>query len=317
MQSPLYLGIDVAKAELVIACSHNSFSVRTVANTPAAIEVFLKALPHGSRLAMEATGSYHQALADRAVQHGHLVYVLNPRDTRHYAKAVGLRAKTDRVDAQLIARYLVQEAVHHAHPYVPPTAAQREMDQLLKRRAKLTSLKTALRLTCQEVPSLHEEMKAGLAQFDRLLNAIDARISALTNTIPERRAHCDRLQSIAGIGPLTSAWLANLLDRVAFKSSDALVAFTGLDPRPCDSGRRRGRRRLSKRGPSEGRRLLFNAAMAGMKSPVWAPFYARYRQQGWPATAALMILARKMLRVALALFKSQTTFNPAFVTLKP
>src|SRR4051812_46741550 len=140
MQSPLLIGVDVAKAEVVVACSQNSRPVHSVANTQAALRKFLRSLPPHSSIAMEATGAYHQCLADLAHQLGFQVYVLNPKDMRHYAKGVGMRAKTDRVDATLIARFLAHEG-SHLRAYEPPTPAQREMDQLIRRRAKIVALK--------------------------------------------------------------------------------------------------------------------------------------------------------------------------------
>lgn len=103
---PLNVGADVAKDEIVLACAKQSFAPRAIANRRIALLSALKSLPAGSRIGMEATGSYHELLATLAHKLGFLVYVLNPNDTRHYAKAVGQRGKTDRVDAQLIDRSL-------------------------------------------------------------------------------------------------------------------------------------------------------------------------------------------------------------------
>ncbi len=100
------------------------------------------------------------------------------------------------------------------------------------------------------------------------------------------------------------------MERIKFGNSDALVAFAGMDPRPCDSGQKRGKRRLSRRGPAEGRRLLFNAAMAAIRCPAWKDAYAHYRQRGWTTTAAILIIARKILRIALAMHKAQAVFDP-------
>ncbi len=310
MQSPMYVGVDVAKAEVVVACSQNSFAVRGIPNTPSALKQFLQTLPSDARIGMEATGSYHFALADLAFSMGFAVYVLNPQDTWHYAKGVGSRAKTDRVDAKLIARYTANESAH-LHPYDPATAEQRAIDQLLRRRSHIVSLKTAMRLSCADAPFLNDQAGKLMADFKDLLKQIDQEVSRVNALIPNRSEQVKQLQTITGIGPLTSSWLANLFDRVKFKNGDAVVAFVGMDPRPCDSGQKRGRRRLSKRGPAEGRRLLYNAAMAAAKSPVWQPMYARYRQLGWPTTAALLIIARKILRIAFALSKKQgAVFDP-------
>jgi transposase len=312
MQSALFIGVDVAKDNVVVACSQATFPVRTVPNKPAALKTFLRSLPPQSSIAMEATGSYHQDLADLAHQMGLRVYVLNPRDLHHYAKGVGLRAKTDRVDAGLIARFLANEGPR-LRPYQPPTAEQRKIDQLLRRRAKIVTLKTALQLACHDMPSIRTETANLLKSFTALLKKIDQQLATLQQAIPERAQQLQRLQSIPGVGPLTACWLANLLDRIRFANSDALVAFTGMDPRPCDSGQKRGQRRLSKRGPAEGRRLLFNAAMAAARCQVWKHTYEHYRERGWTTTEAVLILARKMLRIALAMYKTQKSFDAQFI----
>jgi transposase len=119
MQSALFIGVDVAKDNVVVACSQETFASRTLLNKTSALKAFLVSLPPQSSIAMEATGSYHQNLADLAHRLGLRVYVLNPRDLYHYAKAMGLRAKTDRVDAALIARFLASEGAR-LRPYHPP-----------------------------------------------------------------------------------------------------------------------------------------------------------------------------------------------------
>ena len=313
MQSAfLFIGVDVAKDSVMVACSQASFAPRTVPNQPTTLKAFLRTLPAQSSIAMEATGSYHQCLADLAHQLGLRVYVLNPKDLYHYAKGVGMRAKTDRVDAALIARFLANEGAR-LRPYQPATAGQCKVDQLLRRRARIVSLKTALQLTCADTPSIRRETASLLKGFAAVLKKIDWQLAELQQAMPERAQELERLESIPGVGPLTACWLANLMDRVKFRNSDALVAFAGMDPRPCDSGQKRGKRRLSKRGPAEGRRLLFNAAMAAARCAVWKKTYAHFREQGWASTEAIMILARKILRIALAMYKTQTTFDPAFI----
>ncbi len=312
MQSALFIGVDVAKDSVMVACSQETFAARTVPNKPAALKTFLLSLPAGASIAMEATGSYHQCLADLAHALGLRVYVLNPRDLYHYAKGVGMRAKTDRVDAALIARFLANEGTR-LRPYQPATAEQRKIDQLLRRRAKIVTLKTALQLTCAEARSIRTEVNGVLKGFMALLKKIDRQLAELQQAMPYRAQQVARLQTIPGVGPLTACWLANLLDRVKFRNSDALVAFTGMDPRPCDSGQKRGKRRLSKRGPAEGRRLLFNAAMAAARSAVWKQTYADSREQGWASTETIMILARKILRIALVMHKTEKGFDPQFI----
>jgi transposase len=126
----LHIGVDVAKDDVVVACEEEAFAPRTLLNQHGALLVWLKTLPASSRIGMEATGSYHRLLASVAFDLGLVVYVLNPRDCRHYAKGVGLRAKTDRVDARLIARIIAREA-GKLHPWCAPSAQQQEAETLL------------------------------------------------------------------------------------------------------------------------------------------------------------------------------------------
>jgi transposase len=316
MQTPLNIGVDVAKKELVVACAANTFITHSIANRRAELRTWLKSLPQGSRIGLESTGTYHELLADLAYQQGFSVFVLNPRDTRHYAKGVGARAKTDRVDAQIIARYLAREYLQ-LHPYQPPTADQRRIDQLLRRRAKLSTIRAMLRQSLNDLDRCGPEIKAVFAKFDALIKKIDLTLARLSAACPERFQTQQHLQSIIGVGPIVGISLSNLLQRIAFRNADAFVAFLGYDTRPEDSGQKRGRRRLSKRGPGELRRLLFNAAMSASKCEPWNPIYRHYRDKGLSGTAALCIIARKIARTAWSISKHKTLFDPKRLTCQP
>ena len=177
MQTPsaqLNIGVDVAKDSVVVACSEGAFHVREVANERTAVLAFLKSLPAGCRIGMESTGSYHELFAEAAHQFGFVVFVLSPKDTHHYAKAVGLRGKTDRVDAELIARMIAHE---HAklHAWTPPTAQQREIDRLIKRRATLIRLREAVEMSLHELRGFADELKALRRRFNQLIAHLDLR----------------------------------------------------------------------------------------------------------------------------------------------
>src|ERR1700687_5765995 len=153
MQTPsvaLNIGADVGKDEIGVAGVEESFATREIRNQRAVLLAFLKHLPAGSRIGMESTGIYHELLAELAHQRGFVVYVLNPKAPRHYAKAMGLRGKTDRVDAELIARMIAHEH-EKLHPWIPPTAEQRQIDRLLNRRAKVSRIRAALTLSFKDV----------------------------------------------------------------------------------------------------------------------------------------------------------------------
>jgi len=316
MQTPsvmLNIGADVAKDTIVVACSEGSFPVREVANQRAAVLAFLKGLPAGSRIGVEATGSYHELFAEAAHQLGFAVFLLNPKDTRHYAKAVGLRGKTDRVDAALIARMIAHEHTK-LHAWIPPTPQQREIDRLIKRRATLISLREAAEMSLRELDGFAADLKALRTRFNQLIAHIDLRVRALIDASPERKQNFARLCTISGVGPVVGAALVNTLERVPAKSADAFVAFTGLDPRPDESGQHHGKRRLSKRGPAELRRLLYLAALSAVKTKIWRPLYEHYRAKGLSTTAAFIILARRIARTAWSIYTYKTEFDPARLT---
>src|SRR5947207_8169024 len=109
MQTPLDVGVDVASKKVVVACAARSFVPRTLANERGVLQAWLKELPARSRVGVEATGGYHQLLTELAHAAGLTVYVLNPRDVKKYAEGVGRRGKTDRLDAEVIARYVARE----------------------------------------------------------------------------------------------------------------------------------------------------------------------------------------------------------------
>jgi transposase len=310
MQTPLNVGVDVAKDQVMVACAQGSFATHSIPNRRTPLLGWLHTLPAGSRIGMEATGDYHRSLADLAHGIGLVVYVLNPKDTRYYARGLGRRAKTDRVDAELIARYIAHE--HPGlHPYMPASPEQRLLDQTLRRRAHLVSMRVALLATTEELQGLETECQAAVERLTALITALEARLKQLLESSQERQQAVRQLRSIPGVGPIVSAALVAALQRLPFPTADAFVAYTGLDPRPCDSGKKIGRRRLSKRGPAYLRCLLFNAAMAGCSTKTWHSTYQRHRQRGLSTTQALVVLARKIARIAWSLHHHHAVFDPA------
>ena len=119
--------------------------------------------------------------------------------------------------------------------------------------------------------------------------------------------HC---KSVPGIGPLTALALTTLYHRGHFENADQFVAFLGLDVRVRDSGRYRGRRKLTKRGDLEARRLLHNAAMAAARNPLFKARYEALLARGLSTTAAYVVIARKLARIAFALMRNGANFDP-------
>lgn len=316
MQEPnVYIGVDVSKAELVIAIGPERRPC-SVANDAVSINRWLQEIPKNALIAMESTGRYHGLLAHLASQAGMKVYVLNARDVFFYARALGMRAKTDGVDAGVIARYLVE---HHTrlHPWQPGSSLQQRLQDLLTRRAQVVMHRSALRQVFTGVDITGLDTSALQTAFDVLLQSIDEQVQALIASDVQMARGCERLRTITGIGPQTSALLATLLSRFEFANADALVAYSGLDPRPNDSGTKRGRRRLSKKGPPLLRRQIFLAGFAASHSKALKPLYQSIRAKGFSTTEALVILGRKLLRVAFAVWKGNEVFDPTRLVPQP
>ena len=308
MQLVLDLGADVDSRYVVIACCAGSCAPKTIGNERKSILAWLREVPRGSRLGMESTGGYHEVLATLAHKAGLQVFVINPRDLRRYAQGIGRRGKTDRLDAEVIARYVARE---HAelHSYVPPSPEQRTLARLARRRAKLVKIKGMLTQTLRAMPGLQQHLKLLTARIDRLIEHIELLMQRALQRMPRVQQAARQIATIPGYGTLSSTCLAHRFTRVPYANSDAVVAATGLDPRPDDSGRRQGRRRLSKCGPSEERRLLFNCARSASRMKLWRPYYEAQRAKGLSPTAAHIVLARKMLRVAFAVYTQNQPFD--------
>jgi transposase len=303
---PVFVGVDVAKAELVVASHGPSRTLQRVRNDEASIAAWLATVPQHACIAMESTGRYHGLLARLASAAGFIVYVLNAADLYFYGQQQGMRAKTDRLDAQRIADYLA-EHYRRLHPWQSTDSVQYRVHSLLQRRAKVVKHQEAIRQCLRDAPELDA---AGLQdEFERFLRQVDRRLEQLVASDERLLQGCRRLRTIPGIGPQTSTLLAALLSRVPFANADAVVAFCGLDPRAIDSGTKRGRRRLTKRGPALLRRQLWLAAFAGTRTAELKPIYEHLRQRGFATTEAVVILARKLLRIAFAVWRSNISFR--------
>ena len=306
MMKITFIGGDVAKSQILFA-QHGKDRVEQVANSKTDLRRFFKRLPTGSALAMEATNTYHELAAQLAYDLGIDVYVLNPRDVSHYANSIGMLAKTDPCDARMIARYLAREHTD-LHRWKPATQAQEALKALINRRSTLVSSRVAMQQSMGTESELKPVLNGLKKAFAKAVAAIDKAILRRLKEEPELARHADMLKDIPGIGPVVSAALATLLSRHPFASADAAVAFVGLDPRPRESGTWRGQRKLSKRGPTEIRRLLYVAAMTTARNVAMRGEIDRHKAKGLSATAIYNIIARKLLRTAWSMLKHQTPF---------
>ena len=194
-------------------------------------------------------------------------------------------------------------------PWTPLTQGQQRFWQLLKRRSTLVRSRVQLRQSLTDMGSLQEDVDALLEQCVRMIAKLDRALLAQARELgwSDSVARC---RAIPGIGPLTAMALVATWHRGAFCNVDAFIAFLGLDVRVRQSGRWQGRRKLTKKGHGEIRRLLFNAAMQARRNALWAPYYLRLRDRGLSSTAAFVALSRKLAKVCFALLQNNSQFDP-------
>jgi transposase len=307
LTSPTVVGVDVAKAEIVVY-REDLKAIQFINNDRAAIGRWLKSLPAQSSIALEATSLYHLDTAELAHGMGHRVYVVDPYRVSHYRESIGQRAKTDPCDARLLARYLTSEQ-DRLRIWSPPPKLYTVLKSLLNKRAELMKARVSIMLSWSSEPLLKDLLAQQLEHFKQGDQAIQKLLREISQEagITENIRRC---KAIEGIGELTATGLATTFMRGQFASADAFIAFLGMDLRPKDSGKKHSPRHLSKKGDGELRRLAHNAAMAACRSPVWKPFYESYLARGLARTQALVILARKLCRVAFALMKNQSEYQP-------
>ena len=304
------IGVDVAKDELVIYCAESD-QLETISNTKAAIKKWLKTVAKPVAIAIEATNIYHQEFADLAHADGCVIYMVGGYELSHYRKGVNVRAKTDALDARLLARYLTNEG-HHLRPWTPPSPLYCRLISLFRRRAALVQARVSLKQSWENEPLLKTAFKHQINAMQRLEILLE---KTILTQIDEAglSAQLKRCMKVEGIGTLTGARLLASFQRGDFRNADAFIAFLGLDLRISDSGKKKGRRCLTKRGDSEARRLLHNAAMAASRTSAWKGFYEALRERGLSTTQALVALARKLARVVFALLKNQSEYSPKAV----
>ena len=306
----LYLGIDVARDHLDVAV-HPTGTTWRVANTPtghAALRQRVQGQPY-RRLVLEASGGYEQAVVATLAAAGLPVVVVNPRQVRDFARARGILAKTDALDAQVLAHFAatVQPTVRPR-----PEAATRHLAALVTRRRQLQDMRVAEQQRRRQAPAaVRADIDALLAVLRRHLEALDAQIAAALQADPRLRARAAWLQSIPGIGPVAAATLLAELPELGTLNRKQAAALVGVAPFNRDSGIWRGSRRVWG-GRAAVRAVLYMAALtASRRQPQLRAFYHRLLAAGKPPKVALTACLRKLVLLCNALCKQQAVWNPA------
>ena len=309
MTDPVFLGIDVARDELEVAVypTGEGWRVPNTAAGHARIVRWAQA-HHPARVVLEATGGYEQA-ADRALYAaGVPVVVCNPRQVRDFARSRNILVKTDRIDAQVLARF----AAEVLPPLRPrPSAASQELHALVSRRRQLLTDRVAEQQRRPLArPSVQADIDAHVAWLSARLAALDAQIAAALQADAALRARATWLQSIPGIGPTASATLLAELPELGTLSRRQIAALAGVAPFNRDSGAWRGRRGIWG-GRASVRAVLYMATVSATRAnPAICTFYQRLVAAGKRPKVALTACMRKLLILCNALCKHETLWDP-------
>ncbi len=305
-----FVGIDVAKAALDVA-------VRPAGERWSAPndEVGISALVARLRplaptlIVLEATGGFETATVAAVAAAGLAVVVANPRQVRDFARATGQLAKTDVLDAQVLA--LFAERVR-PEPRPLPDAAVQALDALLTRRRQLLEMLTAEknRLGFATAAAVRRDITQHIHWLERRLRDVDGDLEQAIHASPVWRAKEDLLRSVPGVGPVVSRTLLGELPELGTLTHKQIAALVGVAPRACDSGTLRGKRMVWG-GRAPVRAALYMAALvAARRNPVIRTFYARLRAAGKPAKVALVACMRKLLTILNAMLRTGTPWRP-------
>lgn len=308
MDDKTFVGIDVCKAWLDVACVPSPADtvalparVDNEEKSRADLVARLRELaPH--LVVLEATGGWETAIASELCAAGVPVAVVNPKRVRDFARAGGVLAKTDRLDARVLALFgqRMQPQVHAL-----PDEAQQEITELVDRRAQLVAMRAQEknRLTTVK-PVARKSVREHIEWLDARLKQIDRELDSRLKDSPVYKARYELLDSIPGVGRVTIGTLLGRLPELGSLDRKRAAALVGVAPFNDDSGKRRGQRYIQG-GRADVRCVLYMAALSAARcNPVIKQLYQRLRASGKPFKVALTACMRKLLTIMNAILRS-------------
>lgn len=307
----VFVGIDVAKdtVEVHLRPSGEHF---TVATDPAGLRELVGRLRERAPalIVLEATGGYEVLVAATVAEAGLPVAVVNPRQLRDFARATGQLAKTDALDAAVIARFA--EAVRP--PVRPlPTAAAEALGALVARRRQLVEMLGAERNRQSQArdPQLQRQIRAHVRWLTKAVAELDRDLHDTIRATPVWRETDALLTSVPAVGPVTAHTLIAEVPELGHLGRRQIAKLIGVAPLNRDSGTLRGRRLIAG-GRAPVRAVLYMAALVAVRhNPVIAAFYARLTAAGRPKKVALVAAMRKLLTMLNAIVRDQRPWHPA------
>ncbi len=304
-----FVGIDVSKKFLDVHILESGTAFRSSSNPEGGTQLLQQLPAPGCCLiVLEATGGFERTLVGDLVQAGHLVSVVNPRQIRAYAQALSVKAKSDPVDARVIARFARDI---QPRPQLPQRAGQASLDELVARRRQLIAHRTAEsnRRGQSQNPTVRKSLQQSIDHLHKDLRKIDRAIHELMSSEDDWQDRLAQLTSVPGVGQVTAMTLIAELPELGELNRKQIAALVGVAPFNRDSGQHRGQRRISG-GRATVRTALYMAALSAKKfNPDIRAFAQRLHERGKKGKVVLVACMRKLLTILNTMVRTQTTWH--------
>jgi transposase len=304
-----FVGIDVAKDELVIHILPTNEQL-TVPNSKEGIKELVKLFKKNNpkQVVLEATGGLERELLANLVANGIPAVAVNPRQARDLAKGLGELAKTDAVDARILARFAQLQCLT-TRPV--PSQETQEMDDLVTRKEQLIQMRTmeTKRLHQAKQKAVKKSIEKIIETFDKQIAAIDARIEQMIEANPDWSEKDKILQSVPGVGAKTSQVLISALTELGTLNRQEIAALVGVAPFCKDSGKKSGERHI-KGGRANVRSALYMATFSAIRyNKTFKEFFDRLIAAGKKYKVAIVATMRKMITVLNVMIKTKTCWR--------
>lgn len=311
----VYVGIDVSKARLDVYVDPTGQTL-ALDNTPAGIAKLVDLLENQNvrRVLLEATGRYHRQLAADLLDAGLPVVIVNPRQARDFAKALGKVAKTDKIDATVLAAFA---RLNHHRLAQKVSEAAGQLDQRVTRRRQLIGMIVVEKTRLEHLTDKRAQgsVKKVLRLLDQECQDLDRDIARLIESDDDWRNTSRILDSVPGIGPDTANQLVTDLPELGKLNRQEIAALVGVAPINCDSGAMRGQRHI-RGGRTDVRTTLYMAAFNAMRcNPTLKAFADRLKAAGKPFKLVATACMRKLLTIINVMVKTNQHWNPKLIAV--
>ena len=312
----IFVGIDVSKKRLDWFVRPLGLKGSTATDDKGLAELVAQLATYiDVRVVLEATGGFEKPVGAALAHAGIACSIVNPRQVRDFARAIGQLAKTDRVDAAVLALF-----AERIQPEPRPWASEEreQLEALLSRRRQLLDMLGAEqnRLAQSRQPAVIKNVKAHIAWLRKRIEQLDGDLDGLVQASPSWKVQEDLLRSVPGVGPVLSRTLLAELPELGKLNHKQIAGLVGVAPYACDSGAWRGKRRIWG-GRADIRAVLYMATLVAVRhNQTLKAFYLRLCDQGKPKKVALVAAMHKLLTWLNAMTRANAPWNPQ-TTLSP